>query len=255
MDRNIPLKELAKDIELIYSSDSSKAESLIEGYLEQQLKELSAEDRLTFLDNIANQFKGTKEPEASALPQEPRDSDINSEMISKLYSLLLGKGVSEADLSSEDTLEKLAAALNTIFDKLNELVGVIHSSFLGRGPEVETIRHVIGSNLVETKNSSSIEDYLDQIKKAFLIAHDAFKKSAKTKVQEIILELDPKRIATLTAAGLKFGPLRKAELFDVYQEKYDKVKKWFKSERFIEELLREFEKHYRKLYTGEKGGI
>jgi hypothetical protein len=35
--------------------------------------------------------------------------------------------------------------------------------------------------------------------------------------------------------------MKKAEYFDTYQNKYETLKKWFESGRFMEDLLREFE--------------
>lgn len=49
--------------------------------------------------------------------------------------------------------------------------------------------------------------------------------------------------------GLRFGPLRKAELYEIYKEKFSQFKGWFESGSFMEELLREFEKTCQRLYN------
>jgi hypothetical protein len=247
MSSQIPLNELANEIKARYTSDAANAENVIEAYLEERLKGLPAEEQLTVLEEVATHFKGVG-PQISSCPQ------LGPETRSRLCSLLLGRGISETGGSSEELMERLAQSINTIFDTLNQLVKVIHTTLLGAAPELETIRHVIGSELEGESRSDSLEGYLDQIKKAFLVAHEAFKQSTNTKLNEIIVELDPDRIAATVDAGLKFGPLRKAELFDVYQEKFQKLKKWFESGRFMEDLLREFERDCRKLYV-EKGGV
>lgn len=240
MSSQIPLNELANEIKALYTSDAANAESVIEACLEEQLKGRPAKEQLTVLEGLAAQFKGVS-PQVSHRPQ------LEPEKLSRVCSLLLGRDIAEADWSSEELMERLAQSLNTIFDTLNQLVNVIHTTLLGKAPELETIRHVIGSDLEGESQTDSLEGYLDQIKKAFLVAHEAFKQSTNTKVNEIIAELDPDRIAATVDAGLKFGPLRKAELFDVYQEKFQKLQKWFESGRFMEDLLREFEKNCRKL--------
>ena len=93
-----------------------------------------------------------------------------------------------------------------------------------------------------------MEAHLDQIKKAFLTSHQAFKEAVRNKVGAILRELDPDRIAEIGGGGLKFGPLKKAGDFDLYREKFQRVQKWFRSERFTEDLLREFEKICQRTY-------
>jgi hypothetical protein len=247
MSNQPPLNKLAEAINERYMSDATNAETVIEAYLDEQMEGLSAQEQLAVLEKLAAQFKGMG-------PQNPHAPRLEPEIFSRICSLLLGRGITEVGWSSEELLERLAGSLNTIFDMLNQLVIVIHKTLLGKAPELETIRHVIGSELEGESQSDSLEEYLDQIKKAFLVAHKAFQQSMNTKVKEVIVELDPDRIAATVVAGLKFGPLRKAELFAVYQEKFLKLKKWFESGRFMEDLLREFERNCRKLYV-EKGGI
>jgi hypothetical protein len=52
---------------------------------------------------------------------------------------------------------------------------------------------------------------------------------------------------------LKFGPMKKAEMFDIYEQRYGKIQKWFSSGRFMEDFLREFEKNCQTQF-GKKGG-
>jgi hypothetical protein len=37
--------------------------------------------------------------------------------------------------------------------------------------------------------------------------------------------------------------MKKAEMFDIYEQRYGKIQKWFSSGRFMEDFLREFEKN------------
>ena len=92
----------------------------------------------------------------------------------------------------------------------------------------------------------SLESYIGRINKAFLITQEAFKQAAETKVGEILAELDPQQIGQ-KSGGMKFGPLRKAESFDIYEEAYRKIRNWFDQGRFKEQLMREFEKKCRNM--------
>ena len=131
---------------------------------------------------------------------------------------------------------------------MNQLVGVINRTFLGRQNDLETIRQVIGFHLEGEGHSGSLESYLGQIGKAFLAAQQAFKLSAEKKLQEILAEMDPERISGSVEGTFKFGRSRKADSFELYAEKYKALKNWVESGRFMEELMREFEKNSQKLF-------
>jgi len=143
--------------------------------------------------------------------------------------------------------------LNTVFDSLNELISGINATLMGRVSGTETIRFVIGSQLDQQDEAKSLEGYVDQIKEAFAIAHQAFKDAAMTKMGEILGELDPKKIEESAEGGLKFGPLRKAELFDIFQDKHRTLRNWLETGLLTEALMREFERICQRLYQ-EKGG-
>jgi len=156
------------------------------------------------------------------------------------------------DLSSNELLEKLALSLNTIFDTMNEMIRTIDTTLLGKKPELETIRHIIGSQLEAETHSDSLQTYLTRIQKAFLISHKAFQEATQIKLGEILKELNPERFESEPMGGFKVGPLRKAELFERYKERFQTIKKWFESGRFKEELLREFEKACQRLYPNDR---
>jgi len=232
---------LDNDIRRIYEGAGAGAESAIEAFLAEKLGALSVNQRLAALENLKKRFgAGTRGDSGDG---GARDDEV----LSKVFSLLLGRNVSRADFSSAELLERLAQSLNTIFDTLNQLVGVINTTLTGQGTGEATIRQVIGGHVEGEDQAKSLESYLGQIKKAFLVAQDAFKKAAHGKVNQILKELDPKTISEGAGGGLKFGPLRKAEFFDIYEERFGKVHKWFESGRFMEEFLREFEKYAQKL--------
>jgi hypothetical protein len=176
------------------------------------------------------------------------------ETIDRLLARLLGKEPASLEAGPEEFAERIAKALNTVFDSLNGIIGTINATLLGRRAEMETIRHVIGSSIEGAAGAQSIDDYLDQIQRAFLVAHQAFQEAARTKAGQLLAELDPSKVETEAEGSLKFGALRKAELFDIYKDKYGTCRRWLDSGRFTEELLREFEKSCRRLYTPGHGG-
>lgn len=241
-------QEWVDDIRALYAKDPTKAEALIEGYLNERLGNCPPEERVTLMEHIIDEFRPSDHQEASS--HSPYGA-----LFAQLNALLFGERVQGLDKVSCETVEKLGNSLNTVFDKLNELVGIIKATLLGKETGLETIRHVIGSELQGSCSSESLECYLDQIKRAFLAAYEASQRAASTKVRRIIEEMDPERIEATTDAGLKFGPLRKAELFDIYRDKYQNLKKWFESGRFMEEFLREFERQGKDIYTDRREKI
>ena len=245
MNNQISIEQLSNEIRKIYKSDRLHAETLIETYLEERLKEFSDSKKLTLLERLTAEFNIAISSRYSGL-----NIDEDEEVLTRLFSLLLGRRISQADLSSTELLKKLAESLNTIFDALNQVVGVINTTFLGECTGDETIRQVIGFHLEGGESHArSLESYLGQIEKAFLIAHQAFKEAAHTEVGEILHELDPDQIKAAGSGGFKFGPFQKAEFFEIYEKKFYTCKKWFDSGRFMEKFLREFEKNSQKLFV------
>ena len=236
---------LAREIRAIYNSDSSRAGELIEGLLEERLKGLPAPERLAVVERLAARFGGTAGGGGTL--------SLDQKEVSRMLSLLIGKDMPVENLPADELLEKLSVSLNTVFDTLNQIIGVINSTLLGERVELATIRHIIGSGLEREGTPESLQAYLDRIRDAFMIAHRAFQETARSTVGRILNELDPDSIAA-GGGGLKFGPLRKAGSFEAYREKFQACRGWFESGRFMEDMLREFEKICRKLYKSNAGG-
>ncbi|UCH19940.1 MAG: hypothetical protein JSU83_15385 [Deltaproteobacteria bacterium] len=232
--------QLADEIKQIYSADPSQAGTLIERYLEQRLNKVSGLEKLMLLKTLADQFNRSGSHSFD-------HGIIDKELLSRIFSLMLGREVTQDELSSPEFMQKLAESLNTIFDTLNQLVGIINATLLGEDTQQQTIRHLIGSQLEKGGESESLEIYLSQIRKAFLIAQKAYRKAALSVVSRILGELNPAQISKTDGKGLKFGPFRKAEYYEIFEGKFHTCQKWFKSGRFMQEFQREFEKNCQKL--------
>ena len=241
MDTQLELDQLAKQIREIHASDRVQAEDRIEEFLESSLAGVSRDEKMRIVGELTSRFEANRVHSAE-------DVTVDREILTQVFSFLLGKKVSQADLSSAELLQRLADSLNTIFDMLNQLVSVINMTFLGQREGIETIRQMIGFHLEGENQSRSLESYLGQINKAFLTAQQAFKIAAEKKVKEILVELDPERIGASAGGGFKFGRLRKADRFELHVEKFKAFKNWVDSGRFMEELLREFERNCQKLF-------
>ena len=232
---------LANEIRQIYCKDKLHAESLIEEFLESSFDGIVSDEKITVLDELMSKF----EPTDTCTAEEV---NVDQEILTRIFSFLLGKKVTQADLSSTELLQRLAYSLNTMFDMMNQLVGVINKTFLGEHEGIETIRQVIGFHLEGENQTQSLENYLGQINKAFLTTHQAFKVAVEKKVKEIMIELDPEQIAASQGSGFKFGRMRKAESFELYTQKFEEFKEWVDSGRFMQDLLREFEKNCQTLF-------
>jgi hypothetical protein len=184
----------------------------------------------------------------------PGGAEIDEALMSRIFSFLLGRKVSPAELSSAELLNRLASSLNTIFDALNQLVSVINRAFIGEQDGMATIRQVIGFHLEGESQTRSLEGYLAQISQAFLTAQEAFKQAARQKTEEILTELDPANISPQAGSGLRIGPLRKSQQFELYQEKFNAIQRWFESDRFAEDFLRAFENYSQKLFSQQREG-
>ncbi|MCB2147279.1 MAG: hypothetical protein KQI81_12445 [Deltaproteobacteria bacterium] len=218
-----------------FEADGDVSADLVEAYLKEQMAGLDRHSRITALQTVVNRLANTCGPSMTG--------ETDEEVLTRVCSLLLGRKVSMDDLSSSELLEKLAESLNTIFNTLNQLISVINMTFTGEGSPEQTIRQVIGYRLEGEGQGSSLETYLDQISNAFLTAQQSFKEAAYAKVKQVLSVLDPEQVAAEVGKGLKFGPMKKAEMFDIYEERFGKIQKWFSSGRFMEDFLREFEKN------------
>ena len=240
------LTRMASEIGDRFGSEDDISVESVEDYLNAQMAPWPQPQRIAALKTI---IAGLSEDScAGRLPSESDD-----EVLTRVCSLLLGRKVSMDDLSSNELLEKLAESLNTIFNTLNQLISVINMTFTGEGSPEQTIRQVIGFRLEGEGQGSSLETYLGQISTAFLTSQQSFKEAAYSKVKQVLSVLDPEQLAAETGKGLKFGPLKKAEMFELYEQRYEKIQKWFSSGRFMEDFLREFEKNCQTKF-GNQGG-
>ena len=228
-----------------FATDVDVSADSVEAYLVEQMAGLDHQARIDTLQTVVHRWGSTCPP---SMPIETDD-----EVLTRICSLLLGRKVSTDDLSSSELIEKLAESLNTIFNTLNQLISVINMTFTGEGSPEQTIRQVIGFRLEGEGQGRSLETYLGQISNAFLTSQQSFKEAAYAKVKQVLSVLDPEQLAAEVGRGLRFGPLKKAEMFEIYVQRYEKIQKWFSSGRFMEDFLREFEKNCQTKF-GKEGG-
>jgi hypothetical protein len=269
---NISLTTLAEGVRSVIEKNPLSLKDAIGIYLEEETKDLPFPERLAVLDNLMRLFpatelvpenndasaasattveradKGTEPAGQSEQPPKPPEDALHDPGFAQLVSLILGKKMAVTDLSPSELSEKLAHAMNTLFDTLNQIVEMIQVNLLGRKTEQETIRQIIGSQIGFGSADNSLQNYLDQIREAFLVAHKAFRIAALAVARDLLMELDPAKIAASSEGKLKFGPLRKAELFEIYKEKFETCNGWLESGRVMEGFLREFEKACQKIY-------
>jgi hypothetical protein len=238
------MEKLALELRRIACSGTSDLEAAVGCYLACELAGLEPHERLRSLKTLSDRLDGNASPATAVVGAADQD-------LTRLVLHFLGRSVDTGKISSAEILEKFAGSLEILFNSLNEIVSSINVTLLGQHPELETIRKVIGSNMESGADTLSIKEYLDRIQHAFLAAHSSFQVAATTLIAELLAELDPAELSKAKSSGLKFGPLRRAELFEMYEEKYARCKRWFDSGQFKESLLREFEKNCRQTFTGK----
>lgn len=231
--------DLARGIREIHARDPDRAEESVEAFLSQELGTLNLEERLDVLRRLENHFtQGCR----------GGGQGIDRVILERLVPMFLGRDTDAGALDGPELADRLAAALNTVFSTLNELVAVINSSLGGSPSGDETIRRIIGGTLGGDPQGMSIEDYLGRIRDAFLAAQQSARDAARTMAGYILKELDPSTMAP-QPGGFMIGPLRKAEAFELFEEKYKRVRKWYDSERFLLDFLRQFERNCQKSFT------
>ena len=239
------LKKLTEEIKKLYSFSPAVAESSIEALLEGELEGGDIREKVAVIDSLKKNLIKKQEESEPATPVS-----IDTGIMEKLIPLILGRCAST--LPADVLPEKLAQSLNIIFDSLNTLIGLINATLGTPGEGDETIRHIIGTNLETAASGKSLEEHLGQVRKAFLITQQAFKDASKSVLGNVLTVLDPKQMEPVQT-GLKIGPLKKAESFEIFEGKYSKCRKWYDSGRFMEDLLRQFEKNCQKLFMETRG--
>lgn len=232
------LIDLSNDIHSLFEADPENGRQRIERMLKSRFSDYSAEECRKGIQQIIQRFQ---------LP-EIKTSTVDNEIMTRVFALLLGRRVAPDDFSSTELLERLVESLNTIFDSLNQLIGVINLSFCrDSGGKDHTIRQFIGFHLEGQDQTQPLEEYLGKIGQAFLATHEAFKRAAHQLIKQLLHDLDMEQIARDRGPGLKIGPLQKAEDYEIIKEKIDRAQKWFRSGRCMEDFLKEFEKNCQSL--------
>ncbi len=239
-------QQIMEDIEGICTSAPSRAETLVESYLETQLGSLTMNERIACVEKLIS-------PDQPAIKDTQTEGFLTDDALARLLSSLLGRNVSAKDLTSQEVTNRLVAALDLIFNKINRLIESIDTRLYGDARGNQTIRHLIGSQIEGATQRDSLEDYLCKIEQAFLTSHKAFPTASKSIVLQVLEELDPERMIAEETGALKFGVFKKADCYDKLSEKFQIVKKWMASDRFVDKLLLEFEKCCREFSEKPEG--
>lgn len=239
MSNSVSVEDLAQDIRRLYLADTPKAEANIHRYLQSRLQTLPEPERLAWLEKLVDRFAASKSPaDQSGVAEEA--------VMTRLISLVLGSKFTKLDLPSAEVTERLTESLNTVFDELNRLIGVIRSTLTGNAEGDQTIRDFIGGHMERADQTESLQTYLGEISNAFFLTQQAFKQAAQQIIRDVLNQLDPEKISQEYKGGLRFGPLRKAELYDIYEQHFKECRKWYEAGRLLEDFQRLVEKYCRE---------
>lgn len=231
--------ELEHAVLHLYQDNPEGAESVIADFLKTRLDTLDPPEQTAVLDTLIQRF------EASELKGEsPCLTD--SHILKKICEQFLGRDIALDSLEPDELLRKLADAINTVFDSLNQLISTINVTLAGNQGRDETIRQVIGYHLEDDGSGISLENHIGQIRNAFIACHEAFQTTTLKKLEQIIEELCPETIKRETGAA-RINPARKARCFDTYEAKFNKFITWVETGKFMESYLRDVESNCRDL--------
>ena len=178
--------------------------------------------------------QGKHEPVVHSREENEKSRDI--------FKLLLGRDVSSSGLSDLEMMNRMAECLDAIFSQLNEILAAINSPLTDVNDV--TIRYVIKEHMVDGNDLNTVKEQIHQIKKAYLLTQESFQSASRSLVEKLLAELSPDAMVDGQCTTFKPGFLKKAEGFKMFQVKYERCFKWFKSNRFNHDLLNEFEKEY-----------
>lgn len=240
----ISLDQLTAELRDTYLADEANAVTNVEARLGETFSTCSAEERSDFLKKLIAVFN--QSPVGNSVVSEASSDEYN-----KLLTMLLGKEILTKKLPPEEMIQQVAAAVNTVFDSVNTLVGGMNSTLIGSGSSEseETVRMVIRSSMDADEGIGALKKFLDQTGDFFAIALKAYKEAARVKIDEVLDELNPERLEAEFEGKVKFGPLYKAQLYECYLGKYKTLQNWQRSGLLLEAFMKEFEKNCQILYS------
>ncbi len=238
------IEGLEREIRDVAISEPSNIDVVLKEYIEKRLSTLSIEERIEVLEGLVERFKRDKNDQI-------KDTAMHTDGLTGLVSLFLGEKVSLQSLSQAELSEKLANSLNTVFDKLNHIIGIINAKLQGQKEGQETIRLIISSHIKGGARDDLLHNYLDQIKDAFLISHEAFSTAVYETVKKVISGLDPQELYKTGGGSMEFWPFKEAKLFEIYKDRFKACSEWVESNRFKEDFLREFERACENIYKNK----
>ncbi|MCW5201743.1 MAG: hypothetical protein QTN59_09980 [Candidatus Electrothrix communis] len=235
--------ELVNGVKAVYARESARhadVQASVEAYLLREFRHLDQRRRQEAIEDLVTHFA---EQHVDARPVS-READKD---FLRFCSFVLGYQIENDELATEELQQRLSEALTSIFETVNRLIRTVNMTLIDDGQTQETIRFFIGEQLDSGSGTVSLEEHLDQIRTAFVTSHRAFKRAVQMTVEKILTELDPETLAKNADTGLKFGPLRKAEVFEQYSRTFGEFRQWFDSGRCMEDFLRSFEQQYSEI--------
>jgi hypothetical protein len=219
--------------EALWKAWETGGEASVEEYLAERLGNQKPEERVAEVRRLA----GT--------PSGPTGANVD-----RLLRQVFREDHQIAFDDDAERVDRLAEALNLVFDALNRLIAVIDASLHGLDPQA-TIRHYVGAHMSGEGDAPSLNDRIDRIQEAFSVSHIAYQSAVQRQAVALLERLDPEAIQA--EGNLKFGPFGKADRFRAFEATYRACRDWVESPKFMAEFLREFERKIRKQFA-EKGG-
>lgn len=231
------ITQLTDEIKVLFRQ-SSRPDDLIATYFEQATAKLSTEERVAVCAELIENFAGS--PSKNDCSETPLEKSA-SRPLEMMVNLLFGKRLEDIDLPPEELAQKLSDSLAVVFDSLNELIDAFGTMFIRQNLN-ETIRMVISADLTGDAEHLPLQRHLDQIKDSLGIMDQAYRTASFVKMKEMLDELDPKSMEADLGPGVKMGPFKKAELFSIYEKRFQTLRRWLDSGRLVDSLMHEFEK-------------
>ncbi len=245
-------KELAQEIKkgLADRAAASRDEKLqaLKDIFKEKTTGLPLDEKIRSLQDLKDYFS-----QEVRVPAGP--SRTSASALVELAETILGKGTEGLeDMDQEQILQRLNDSLTTIFDTFNQIVQSLHAAagLEGNFSPEKTIRMLIHERLSsrEDMGNLSIQAYLDHIKHAFSAVREAFEKAVNEKVMEMLHEMAPERLAQdLGDKGLKLGPLYKASLFELYEERFNHLRNFVERGLFTREVMLAFERRFSEILS------
>ncbi len=217
-------KEIAERIRRVYREGGNNASRRIEQEIATVLAQVPRKQQAAYVERLAGDYFPPEVPGSEPVK-------IDAELFGRIIRLLFGSGFSlegDAPEALDEALPEKLDAVEKALDRLRRRAHDERADTLRVEGEIPT-----GDQGLSGGPGKGLAACLDEIDRDFQARGAASAETHRDRILQLLEELDPDRISEEAGGGI-LNPLRKTKAFELYENKYLKLKERFQSGKYPE---------------------